>query len=55
LDGEPFIPGGGTNPLDCVYQFVNGEYYFGLQGNKRNENNNLITIALSTNELEIEE
>lgn len=55
LDGEPFIPSGGTNPLDCVYQFVNGEYYFGLQGNKRNDNNNLITIALSTNELEIQQ
>lgn len=24
LDGEVFIPSGGTNPLDCVYQFVNG-------------------------------
>ena len=24
LDGEAFIPGGGTNSLDCVYQLVNG-------------------------------
>ena len=46
LDGEAFIPSGGTNPLDCVYQFVNGEYYFGLQGNKRDEDNNMITLSL---------
>ena len=55
LDGESFIPSGGTNPLDCVYQFVNGGYYFGLQGNKRNENNNRILLGISTNNLEIEE
>lgn len=55
LDGEVFIPSGGNNPLDCVYQFVNGGYYFGLQGNKRDEDNNLITIALGTNNLEITE
>ncbi|MFD1015467.1 hypothetical protein [Winogradskyella rapida] len=55
LDGEAFIPSGGTNPLDCVYQFVNGEYYFGLQGNKRDQDNHLITISLSTNALEINE
>ena len=53
LDGEVFIPGGGTNPLDCVYQFVDGGYYFSLQGNKRDRNNNLITIGLSTNNLEV--
>jgi hypothetical protein len=53
LDGQAFIPSGGTNPLDCVYQFANGGYYFALQGNKRNENNNLILIGLSTNHLEI--
>ena len=53
LDGEAFIPGGGTNPLDCVYQFLDGGYYFALQGNKRNENNNIILIGLATNNLEI--
>lgn len=53
LDSEVFIPGGGINPLDCVYQFVNGGYYFGLQGNKRDNDNNLITLSLSTNALEI--
>lgn len=55
LDGIAFKPGGGPNPLDCVYQFVDGGYYFGLQGNKRNENNNKVTIALGTNNLQIQE
>ena len=55
LDGEPFIPSGGVNPLDCVYQFVNGNYFFALQGNKRNENNSLILLGLGTNSLEINE
>jgi len=55
LDGEPFIPSGGTNPLDCVYQFVNGGYFFALQGNKRDSNNNLITIAIGINNLQIEQ
>ncbi|AGC76463.1 hypothetical protein LX97_01129 [Nonlabens dokdonensis] len=55
LDGEPFIPSGGTNPLDCVYQLINGERFFNLQGNKRNENFNLIRLSLSTNAKELEE
>ncbi len=55
LDGEPFIPRGGVNPLDCVYQLVNGERFFGLQGNKRNENFNLLSLSLSTNAKEIEQ
>ncbi len=55
LDGEAFLPVGGNNPLDCVYQFVNGGYYFALQGNKRDSNNNLLAIACSTDDLEIEE
>ncbi len=48
LDGQAFIPSGGTNPLDCVYQFVNGGYYFALQGNKRDSENNLFTISVSS-------
>tara|TARA_R110002096_G_scaffold435916_1_gene664190 strand:- start:3650 stop:4189 length:540 start_codon:yes stop_codon:yes gene_type:complete len=48
LDGEPFIPSGGTNPLDCQYQLINGERYFQLQGNNRDENFNVIAISLST-------
>jgi hypothetical protein len=47
LDGETFIPSGGTNPLDCVYQLINGERFFTLQGNKRNENFNRITLSLN--------
>ena len=55
LDGEAFIPGGGNNPLDCVYQFVDGERFFNLQGNKRDEDNNLERISLSTNAKELQE
>ncbi|OIQ18609.1 MAG: hypothetical protein BM557_06700 [Flavobacterium sp. MedPE-SWcel] len=53
LDGEAFIPRGGTNPLDCVYQLVDGGYYFGLQGNKRNSNNDLVGISVGTNSLQL--
>jgi hypothetical protein len=53
LDGEVFIPRGGTNPLDCVYQFVNGGYYFALQGNKRDSENILIGIGITTRNLEL--
>ena len=53
LDGEPFLPSGGTNPLDCVYQFVNGEYFFSLQGNNRDKENNGRLIGVSTNNLQI--
>lgn len=47
LDGEPFIPGDSTNPLDCQYQLIDGERYFQLQARKRNENFNLISLSLS--------
>ncbi len=53
LDGQAFIPSGGINPLDCVYQFVNGGYYFALQGNKRNQNNTLVGISVGTQNLQI--
>ena len=53
LDGKAFLPRGGTNPLDCVYQFVNGGYYFALQGNKRDFENNYFAISCSTENLEI--
>ncbi len=55
LDGKAFLPGGGVNPLDCVYQYVDGGYYFSLQGNRRDSNYNLILIGLSTKRLEIQE
>ena len=47
LDGKPFIPSGGINPLDCVYQLINGERFFALQGNKRDEEFNRISLSLS--------
>ncbi|WP_298392844.1 DUF6252 family protein [Flavobacterium sp.] len=53
LDGVAFKPGGGPNPLDCVYQYVNGGYYFALQGNKRDSNNNLLSVSLGTINLQI--
>ena len=55
LDGEVFLPSGGNNPLDCVYQFVNGGYYFALQGNKRDSNNNLLRVSTGTLNLQLEE
>ncbi|MFY0483182.1 hypothetical protein ACI6PS_11295 [Flavobacterium sp. PLA-1-15] len=53
LDGKVFKPGTGPNPLDCVYQLINGEYYFSLQANKRDTENNTILIGLSTNAKQI--
>lgn len=53
LDGQAFIPEGGLNPLDCVYQFVNGGYYFALQGSKRDSANNSLFLALSTENVQI--
>ena len=54
LDGEVFkpstIPG---NRLDCVYQYVDGGYYFSLQANRRDPNNNLIALGCSTQNLQI--
>ena len=55
LDGEAFIPGGGIIPLDCVYQLINGERFFNLQGNRRDDDNNLERISLSTNAKELQE
>ena len=53
LDGEVFKPGTGPNPLDCVYQFVDGGYYFSLQANRRDADNNLIGLGCSTQNLQI--
>lgn len=53
LDGEVFLPGNVPNKLDCVYQYVDGGYYFSLQGSKRDSNNNVILIGLSSKNLEI--
>ena len=55
LDGEPFIPRGGVNRPDCVYQLIDGKWYFQLQGN--NEDGSFIrrTIVINTLGKEIEE
>lgn len=53
LDGKAFLPGSGTNPLDCVYQFINGGYYFSLQANRRDENNIPLLLGCSTLNLQI--
>jgi hypothetical protein len=53
LDGVVFKPGSGTNPLDCVYQFINGDYYFSLQANRRDENNIPTRIGCSTQKLQV--
>ena len=47
------MPGNVPNKLDCVYQFVNGGYYFSLQGSKRDSDNNVVLIGLSTKRLEV--
>jgi hypothetical protein len=54
LDGEPFIPAGGSNPLDAQYQLINGEWYFFVGGSKRVEDFNLLSLSLSTNARELE-
>jgi hypothetical protein len=54
LDGRPFLPGNGQNPLDCVYQFVDGGYYFSLQANKE-VNLNLIRLGCNTDNLQIQQ
>lgn len=53
LDGEAFIPKGGINPLDCVYQLIDGERFFNVKGSRRDENFNLVSLSLSTNSREL--
>ena len=53
LDGQPFLPGVGTNPLDCQYQLVNGDYYFTLQANKKDIFDNFIALGIGTQKLQI--
>ena len=54
LDGKAFTPGNRPNPLDCVYQDLNGTFYLSLQAN-RDIDNLLVLVGLSTNSLMIEE
>ncbi|WP_300565031.1 hypothetical protein [Flavobacterium sp.] len=54
LDEQVFKPGNGPNPLDCVYQFVNGGYYFTLQANKYYADaDKLIGVGCVTQKLQI--
>lgn len=55
LNGEAYIPGKSANPLDCVYQLVDEEYYFALQSNKRDSNHFLIGLAIGTERLQLVE
>jgi len=57
VNGEVFLPKGTSlaGPvLDCVYQYVDGGYYFGLQGNRR-VNGILQAIGVGTRRLQINE
>ena len=45
VNGKPFIDKSGGY-FNCYYQFVDGEYYFGIQG--RNKNEEMRTVVLST-------
>jgi hypothetical protein len=38
LNGEVFLPDNLPNSTNCFYQFVNGEYYFLVNGSNYNEN-----------------
>lgn len=55
LDGEVFLPGNTPNNLDCVYQFVNGGYYFNVQSNRRKNGVDYQRIAIGTNRFQIYE
>ena len=54
LDGKAFTKGSGQNPLDCVYQFVDGGYYFSLQAN-REIIQQFVALGCSTQRLQIVE
>lgn len=53
LDGKAFLRGNTHNSLDCVYQFIDGEYYFGIQANRDIDNDRNILIGISTNAKEL--
>lgn len=55
LNGEAFLPSGGVNPLDCVYEYYYGSYLFALQGNRRDDLGYLKVIAVCTNSKVIKE
>lgn len=51
VNGKPFIDDSGS--LNCFYQFVNGGYYFGINGD--DEIGNLVSISIGTYNKELEE
>ena len=55
LDGKALLPGKINNSVNCFYQFVDGEYYFVMAFNKRDENNNLIGVGIGTQKLQIQQ
>ncbi|MBP6758965.1 MAG: hypothetical protein KA133_06915 [Flavobacterium sp.] len=55
LDGVAFVPGNQNFNLDCVYQYIIGDYYFTLQSSNTYPNNPSIGLGLNTFKLKIEE
>jgi len=52
VNGKPFIDNSGSPnsiSFNCFYQLVNGEYYFGIQGENRVDD--LISVGFGTNRL----
>lgn len=52
VNGQNFIDTSGGY-FNCYYQFIDGEYYFGIQG--RDENESMRTVVLSTTAKSISE
>ena len=55
LDGEVFKPDNLPNSTNCFYQYVNGGYYFNVRASKKDKNNVSETIALKTENKQIEQ
>jgi hypothetical protein len=53
LDGEVFIPGNVSIPLESQYQLINGKYSFAIDAARRFNSNRYIALGMGTNELEI--
>ena len=55
LDGKAFLPGNYNNATNCFYQFVNGEYFFVMAFDNRDNNSNLIGVSIETQKKQIEQ
>ena len=55
LDGKAFLPGNYNNATNCFYQFVNGEYFFVMAFDNRDNNSNLIGVSIGTQKKNIEQ